>query len=186
MKKIFNNKKWYSLVELSVIIAVITIIAIWASRINFNRLSSKQKLDIFSNKIISKIETTRNNALLWKWIWTNLVIPNKWKIEISSNNSWTINSSYYDWTNWYLYNEDSLIVTSPFYINNIRCSSLTGVISNLSWTTWSIFISWWDLSLSWCTNTNDKILELDVTFWSFRNRITINTLNWLIEKFRIF
>lgn len=186
MKIFSKNKNAFTIVELMVIISIITIIAIWWSQINLNRLSSKQKLEIFNNKIVNLIETTRNNSLLWKWIWNNFIVPDSWRIDLSESNSWTIISSYLSWWTWYNYDDNSLVVYDSYYINNFRCSSLTWVTTNFSAWTWTILISWNDLSLSGCTNPNYKIMLIDLTFGSHRNRIKINTLNWLVESSTLF
>jgi len=48
-----------------VAIAIIGIIALWATSFNFNKVSNGEKLKIFNNNIVSNIETIRNNSLMW-------------------------------------------------------------------------------------------------------------------------
>lgn len=61
-----KNKNAFSLIELVVVIGLITFIALTATSLNFQWLSDKQKLEIFSNRIITQIEAIRNDALVWK------------------------------------------------------------------------------------------------------------------------
>lgn len=63
-----NNKNAFTLVELMVIIVLIIIIILWIKSINFNKLSNEQKSEIFANRIISIIETFRDEDLTWKTI----------------------------------------------------------------------------------------------------------------------
>ncbi|RKW20781.1 type II secretion system protein [Candidatus Gracilibacteria bacterium] len=61
-----KNKNAFSLIELVVVIGLITFIALTATSLNFQGLSDKQKLEIFSNRIITQIEAIRNDALVGK------------------------------------------------------------------------------------------------------------------------
>jgi prepilin-type N-terminal cleavage/methylation domain-containing protein len=65
MKK--NNYKLttaFTLIELMITIAIIAIIILSLNNIDFNKMSSNQRLDMFTNSIITNIENIRNNALL--------------------------------------------------------------------------------------------------------------------------
>lgn len=64
MKKI---NKWFTLVELLVVISLIIIIILALTNFNFNKLSDEQKSEIFANKILSEIETLRDDSISWKW-----------------------------------------------------------------------------------------------------------------------
>lgn len=185
MKKNLSKKVGgFTLIELMVAISLIAIVVIWWYNLDFNRLSWRQRLEIFSNKVISNIETIRNNALLWKWAWINLDIPPEWKIDISSANSWSLSVSFLSWATWYSFPENSLITNRPYQIDNIQCVSLnhTNTWSFLGWT-WTIIVSKWDLSLSWCSDSNNKIIKFDTIFTKDDFTIEVNTLNWLIRKF---
>lgn len=178
-----DTKIAFTLIELLVAITIITIMALWVSSLDFNRLSWKQKLEIFTNNVKTNYESIRNNALSWKWIWNNLDIPKKWKIDFSKSNSWTIITSYSnDWTIWNTYNNTSF--QNSYQILSIRCLKNNWTLDNVlnTWT-WTIELSWINTTLWWdCSNNTSKILEI-----TFRNKtydtkkLEINTLNWLVS-----
>jgi prepilin-type N-terminal cleavage/methylation domain-containing protein len=177
-------KNAFTLIELMVWITIIAIILLWSSNLDFNRLNTKQKLDIFTNNIKSNFETIRNSSLLWKWIWTDLSLPDKWKIEYSTSNSWTIVNSTYSWSRSEL--DNNLIFKPGFSISNIKCLQLDWITQNkdlsTSWT-WIIEFIWSEMKFIWdCTeHITSKILELKVKNKSETKILQINTLNWLVE-----
>lgn len=176
-------RKAFTLTELLVWIAIISIVTLWVTSINFNRLSSKQNLEILTNKIKSNYEFIRNNALSWKWINSNLIVPEKWKMEISLNNSWTIVNSYLTWWLWNPIEHDIVFMRNSS-INKIRCLSLDKTFDNsiINWT-WEIIYEWWNLTLSWwCDNPSSKILEITVENNNIDSKIIeFNIVNWLVE-----
>ncbi len=180
------NKKAVTLIELLVWIWIISILALWMSSINFNRLNSKQKLELFTNSIKINYEEIRNNALAWKWIWTDLEVPKKWKIDYSMNNSWTIITSKLssNWIDWEIFNGNNWIVfQSGYYISNIKCFKSTWEEENelLSTLTWTIEFEWINIKLWWNCNSGSRILELKIKNKTDEKILKINTLNWLIE-----
>lgn len=64
MKK--NNKIAFTMVEIMVVIALITIFYLWITSLNFWQKSNEQKAEILANKIVSEIESYRNDVLFWK------------------------------------------------------------------------------------------------------------------------
>ncbi len=182
-----TSKRAFTLIELLVAITIITILALWATNLDFNRLSNKQKLEIFTNNVKTNYESIRNNALEWKWIGNNLDVPQKWKMDFSSSNSWTIVTSYFDWTSWS--GSTSVDFQNKFWITSIKCKDVNWT---LVWTdlidteTGSIELSGINTQLDWdstnCWNVKSKIIE--VTFWNKINEyktLEINTLNWLVK-----
>ncbi len=170
-----QQKKAFTLIELLVVIAIIWIIILWASSLNFNAMSDKQKSNWFFYKIKTNIETIQNNALIWKAIlvWGDLEVPKKWRIDF--NNSWSGKIvSYYsiDWINFVEYNK---ILPKQFYEIIVKNNSL-----QLN-TTWSILIVWWNLSLTWITSSR-KELEIKTRYKNFEKIFTINTISWVIEE----
>lgn len=183
MKK---NNFWYTLTELIVIIAIIWILAVWASRINFNPQIDKQNSELFTNNIFTSIESVRNNSLLWKWIWSWTILehPEKWIINISTTDNWSINSKYLN--NWVEKNLDDFSVD---FVNNFsKIKELT--CKNLDWTNSSIStnidleFSWNELSLSWCNSPEQRVLEITTKYKNFENIININSTTWLIQKIK--
>lgn len=181
----FLWKKWgFTLIEILTVIAIISIISIWVSNINFNRLSEKQELDIFLNKIINNYEDIRNNSLLWKWIWNSLEVPEKWKIDFSNTWDWKIISYYYSWWlwDWIEYKDNKF--EEYYKINKIECSKLdwedTYYLSN---ETWTIEIEWSNITLTWaCNDKKYKIFNLTMDYKGFQESFEINVLNWIVDK----
>lgn len=185
-----TRKNAFTLVEIMVVVAVITLIIIWGSQLDFSRLSQKQKWDIESVKIISIFEEARNNALLWKSTlsWSTLINPKWWEIRVDeATSSGTISWNYS--LNWIF--TDSIILSNfwwvakkPFYIKNLRCTRIDGTgIQNPAWASIRFLPSskmelrCWSATL----NAQDKILELELSSGTFTNTIRINTLSGTIE-----
>lgn len=190
-----NNKsqKAFTLIELLVIIAIIWTIILWTNLMSFNNISNKQELDTKIIKISSNIELIRNNSLLWKWIWTNLIVPEKYKIDFSTSWSGIIKTYYYSWAisdyvDYTFYDKEIDFSNKFEKISNIKCLDLKQTTENelTSSETWSIIIEWAKLTLSWSCTSNPldidkKILEIEIKRKSDTKKIQINTLNWLIE-----
>jgi prepilin-type N-terminal cleavage/methylation domain-containing protein len=184
MKKSISNLKWFTLIELLVTITIIWILAFWASQINFNRLSDKQKSLILSNDVFSSIESVRNNSLLWKWILTWLTTPEKSIINLQTDWSWSIKINYFSW----------VLSTTPMlsqtWITFWNFSSLSKIICNTSDLSDSgsvanldLVIEWSSLSLSWCTtSTSWTILDIKTKYKTFEETIRINSISWIMEK----
>lgn len=179
MKKKCN---WFTLTELLAVIAIITILATWLSTINFKNISNKQNADIFVNKIISRIETIKNNALVGKWIGTSLQTPYSWEIDIPH---WTGNLSVYTLASSgatrQAYDELSYKLKPQEKIEAINCITFTGTTLPITSTGTIIFqnqnISFTPL----CGNDSYKILELTTSFQWVENIINFNSINGLIN-----
>lgn len=177
--------KAFTLIELIVWIAIVSIMMLWISQIDFNRLSLKQELEILTNNIKSNHELVRNNSLSWKWVWLDLIVPDWWKIGISKIWSWTITNNYLSW--WLRQDLKNEIVFKPWmHISWLRCLQIDWVtedtvIDNTS--TWEILYNGIWLTLSWaCDQTTSKILEITLeNLKTDTKKIEINTLNWIAE-----
>ncbi len=90
MKK--TRKEAFTLIEIMLVLLIIWIILLLTFSLNFSTMSDRQKNEIFTNKIVSKIEEARNNALMWKSIkeaWTyKQEISESWIVEIWD---WSLN-----------------------------------------------------------------------------------------------
>lgn len=179
--KYFKNKYWFTLTEVLIAITIISIMILWVTSIDYNRLSNKQKNEIFVNNIKTNFETIRNYSLSWKWVWVDLIIPNKWQINFSNTSSWKIETKYY--SGWSLYTYNNLDFIDWREISYIECLSLDKNVDNVisSWT-WIIEIKWDKLILAWdCTNSTSKILQIWINFRGNEEILEFNTLNWLVE-----
>ena len=180
----FNKiKKAFTLIELLVGMSILTIIILWTTSIDYNRINNKQQLEFFTYSIKTNFETIRNSTLAWKWIWVNLDIPEKWKIEYSKTNSWMIQSSSYNGSTWEI--QENLFFKPGFSISKIYCL-------DINWdNSWEIFTWTWIIEFEWiniklntdsiCDSDTSKILELVMKYKYDTKNIQINTLNWLIE-----
>lgn len=179
--KLKNINKAFTLIELLVGIAIIGIIILWATNIDYNRLTTKQKLDIFANSVKSSFETVRNNALTWKWIWTNLDVPKNIKIEYSNESSWSILiSTSLDWITWSW--SFSIDFEEGYNIWEMRCLELNwDEDSVITWWTWTIMFEWINITLTWACLIDAKVLEIPISYRSYTKKLEINTLNWLAE-----
>lgn len=175
------NKKWYTLVELMVWVAIIMFLILWMVNINFTSVSDSQKIEIFSLKVLSEIETVRTNSLIWKWIWEDLIVPNLWKIDFSKTWSWYIETFYSTWTladeNWTSYN--NIFFDNFFEIYSISCWKINNSLTDISGT-WTILFQWNDISLK---NDCDwkQLLNLNLKYKIYEKEIDFNTVNWLIK-----
>ena len=174
------SKTAFTLIEILVVISMIMILVIWLSRIDLSKGQDVQQSLSFSQKLQIPIEKTITNALIWKWIWTSLMVPSAWKIDISKANSWTLITSY-TWGSRIQY--ETITAEKLSEISNIRCYDLN---NNLTQTmniteTWTIYITWcqiWTNCIwSW------KIMEIETKYKKlFPHKIRINSVSGIVEK----
>ena len=180
MKK--KSPSAFTLIELLVVIAIVAIIALWITKLNFNTISDKQKLKIVATKIISNFETVRWNALMWKWIWTNLDIPESYQIDFSTTWSWNITTQYLSGTLQTYTDIIPLNFWSNFNeVSKIECAKLDNSTGPLLNNTVSIIIKWGRLSLTGCTDVTSKKINIEIKRKQFTETIQVNTLNGLIS-----
>lgn len=178
-KKINSNA--FTLIELLVWISIIGIILLGTSNINFNSSTNRQKLEIFNNHISAEIERVRNNALIWKWVWVSLTVPEEWKIDFSTNNSWTIITSYLSWT-WI--QDKNFNFTEWRTLSNIKCIELNWASEYIlpSTETWTIIFEWWSYNLGPDCWTYNSKLEIETSYKWLNKTVNFDTVNWLIKK----
>jgi hypothetical protein len=139
---------------------------------------------MFSNDVYSNIEKIRNNAILWKWIWSwTFVYPDKWIIKISTWwTSWTIRWYFSSW--WILQDYSDFkvnFINQYSKISKLICYDIKKTNPNIH-SNIDIEITWNAISLSWCTIPNNKILDIETNYKNFKKIVRINTINWIIEK----
>ena len=175
---------WITIIELLVVIAITWILVIWVSQINRGGLSDRQKIAIFINKLVSNIEVVRNNALIWKGIWLDLVVPQKWKIDFFSSWTWEIITSYdLDWTgSWNVFDKFSVILDKPYFLKSLECLNLSWDLEEVLSQTWSIIIEHNKFFLSWCSDVSSKKLRIVLKHKFFEEAFIVNTINGVIER----
>ena len=157
-----NKIKWFTLIELMIVIAIMSILAISATSLNFNKKTTTEKRDKFLAKIVSIIDTEKLNSKAWKGVFINTKIENPTFSEINIS-SWIININYFTWSdinnmnliwtwetlNYPFFWDDSYSIKSIEYENKDQSSTWTLTDLNIifdniwnniifSWTTWVI------------------------------------------------
>ncbi len=178
-----NWKKYaFTLIELLVVIIIVTILTIWISSLYSKNMWDRQRLNIQTNLLITILDTTKNNALVWKWIWRNLDVPEYYNLEIKKNkdwNQWSLKTSYF--LTW-ITNYPDLSIEN-YDIKNIFCFNLdwTNITESESIT---IKYEWNNISATWCSSESQKLVEVIVWFKSFFSKVKINTITWVIEDIK--
>lgn len=171
----------FTLMEVLTVISILSIIALWASRLDFNRLSQTQKIQIELGKIISTFEEVRNNSLIGRWVGSQLITPSQWQITIeNTNSSGSITAEYLSGTSLEPYT--SWESPFPFSISDMKCSNLD-TSSQVFTSSGVLVFEWWNISLEWCSSI-DKAKILEFTYWVGSNtkRLYINTLSWIVQQ----
>lgn len=180
-----KKNKWFTLIELLIVITIIVILFIASNRVNLNPQIDNQKSREFTNQVQTTIESIRNASLLWKWMWADLIQPSEWFISLSNlptgTNTWSLNVKYL--SGWNLENFSSLLFPIHTEIKELSCYEIWKTNSETK-NEIDLRILWSTLSLSWCTNS---WAILDITTWyknnpNFDRVIEINTVSWLIQR----
>lgn len=180
-----NNKKAFTLIEIMVVIVLLIIFYLWIRSLNFNSKTNEQNLEIFSNKIVSLLENTRNDVLFWK-VKYDSSNPDKFEkifeeeilVDLTQNKIWNvtpprrekIEKIYCNWTetiNWnpnkfkIIFKNDKIYLYPENYnINNTNNTELK------------------------CWNANKFLSKLNIITelnW-IKFEIEIDTVSWLIKK----
>ena len=172
----------FTLVEILVVIAIIGILALWVSRLNFSRMSQVELLNIESIKMLTLIEEMRNNALVWRAISAGWQIPENWRIvfDIDDNrySAWFLRETWL---------APEITINSnirvPFGIMSVRCIWIDNTnlwnMANLG----SIEFGTTGLTtINGCSNDNARILHIELWHWSISRIIRVNTITNVIEE----
>ncbi|PID87662.1 hypothetical protein CSB07_00220 [Candidatus Gracilibacteria bacterium] len=174
--------KAFTLVELMMTITIILIIATNLNTLKLNEINNRQKINIFTNKIITNIETLRNNSLIGRGVDGNLNTPYLTKITLTTSGSGKLIVEYNTGASLPLINntEYSIIPEKPYSIDKIECLKIDDT-SDGATSSGIISIIGDKLSLSGCPNTSrklkvtTKLIENDESF-------SINVVNGLVIK----
>ena len=183
-----KNKNAFSLIELVVVIGLITFIALTATSLNFQWLSDKQKLEIFSNRIITQIEAIRNDALVWKnlydttkKIWFEDI--EQWEIAINKTTA-TLEVTAYP------KQKDISEVKEPRIVTTNKVSTWEKIEAlKCNW-------AWWEKSIDsvkivfertktakviWEGCNENSILQFDLSYSKEKWIIEFDPVSWLVE-----
>ncbi|MFA5916742.1 MAG: type II secretion system protein [Candidatus Gracilibacteria bacterium] len=188
------KKRAFTLIELLVGITIIGIISLGVAKLYGSNIPDKQKLDLFTNKIIGIIDSVKNYALVGKGIGTNLETPKYFKIELSTGglSAGTFTGSYlktyYNTGSTYeSYDEMSINSFNEFYnIHSIKCKKIDDLTDSLDATNGKVDIIFEgsNTTLSGCTNNYYKIVDIELYYKSFRKVIRLNALSGVIEEIK--
>lgn len=176
MKK---NTSGLTLIELVVAVGLIWLLFLAFSWVNFNKNIDNQKANEFYWQILSHIETIKNYSLLWKWVGTNLLTPNKWTLRINNNN---IQTYFQTGSTPELFTGSSVSFDNFENIWPIRCTYLDGSNPEIP-TSIDIDIQGTQMIFTGstlCTN-NHKILEIQTNYKNISKKILINSVSGIIE-----
>lgn len=181
-----KNNFAFTLVEIMVVIVLIMIFFLWIQTLNFWQKSDEQKAEIFANKIISLIETKRNEVLTWRWKIDNNNFKRVKNIEIeykATNNNLIIKE---DWEE-----KTPLNFSVKEEINKVSC---VGYNNSTNMDNFSINFNWDNIETSISENkTSQPILSYTCqTILSFeawvnwkKFKIIFDPVSWLIKKEKI-
>ena len=183
-----KNKNAFSLIELVVVIGLITFIALTATSLNFQWLSDKQKLEIFSNRIITQIEAIRNDALVWKnlydttkKIWFEYI--EQWEIEINKTTA-TLEVTAYP------KQKDISEVKEPRIVTTNKVSTWEKIEAlKCNWAWWEksidsvkIVFEWTKTAkVIWEDCNENSILQFELSYSKEKWIIEFDPVSWLVE-----
>lgn len=181
-----KNLKWFTLIELMVGITVIGILALGWMKLNFNKISDAQYIRIFTGKIISLYETTRNNMLIGRSINTAGTTPSIWKIEIPIWSGKTLTTSYSTWGVYIDYSLGKYVYKAAEWISKINCYTATWTtIGTTTSGTWVILITKDTISFSGtttCDTISTKKIILETFYHSNTGTIEISGLSGIVTS----
>ncbi len=183
-----KNKNAFSLIELVVVIGLITFIALTATSLNFQWLSDKQKLEIFSNRIITQIEAIRNDALVWKnlydttkKIWFEDI--EQWEIAINKTTA-TLEVTAYP------KQKDISEVKEPRIVTTNKVSTWEKIEAlKCNWAWWEksidsvkIVFEWTKTAkVIWEDCNENSILQFELSYSKEKWIIEFDPVSWLVE-----
>ncbi len=200
-----SNKKAFTIMEIVIVMALLSIIFLVTKNLWFNWLSDIERSKWFFNDIKTNFETVQTNSLVGRSIEINdgtIIVPKQWKFEINNEvnsleGSWSIKISYLTGElGTDTYEEYITIPDEKTQGKNYdKFYNITALCQNIndSWTwvfswTWIIKIEWWKL-------TGTGAFESDINCWSQYKGIlittkykgseetfTINTVSWVVEE----
>lgn len=177
-----------TLTELLVAIAVIGIVGVWASMLNFRSLNDKQYLEIFSNKVISEIETLRTNALVGRGVADNsgnLITPEARRFVISE--TWVTTSYMLESSDWEPFSTLSMQDWSrTFTLKGLGCENSKSENLPLSWKDWEIIFRWDKYSFTWACISGTEFyynkLNITLSYGDLTEELSFDTISWLVER----
>lgn len=170
----------FTLIELLVTITLIWILTLSISGMSFSKATIKQNSKIFANKILTSIESIRNNSLIWRSVkgWIPMYKAN---INFTLAWSWQMNISYNTWsTSPFISSTLSIIPEDTYSINKLECLLIDSTLDATT-NSWTISIIWNEFNLIWCWEYT-RILRITTKHKAEEETISINIVNWLVTS----
>lgn len=180
-----NNKKAFTLIEIMVVIVLLIIFYLWIRSLNFNSKTNEQNLEVFSNKIISTLENTRNDVLFWKVKYDSSA-PNKFEktleeevlVDLTQNKIWDVIPLKKEIIEKFSCNWDKNIDWNPSKFKIIFRSDKIYIFPE----NYNINNSTWNSDILKCDNNFLSKLNIITELSWIKFEIEIDTVSWLIKK----
>lgn len=183
------NKKWFTLAELIVSIAITWILILWVTQsilyISENLNNNKNELNIFSDINEFIMDSYKFDYNSWiiisnSWIYQSLLIYDNnfnwvlvWVFSSTGGYNYYLSDNNYVWNNYYGYFK-TIPQTTTWIINN------NSTVKNLNFNNWKTYQNLWVYDFT-IKNTNlTNIYELNIDF--LKNLPPNNTLKQNINK----
>lgn len=169
----------FTLLELLIIISIISILALWVSRLNFWAISQRELLNTEVVRLVAWIEEMRNNAIVGRAYDEDGNFPESWNIYFPDNQNYRL--SYTSW--WSESTIRSVRLREPFEFQSITCTNTTWTDTSTipTWEAWIIFSIDWNVLIEWCSE-NWRIVVIELWAWENTRTMTVNTITWVIQE----
>lgn len=196
-----KNNKWFTLVEILVVILIMWIIAIATMQTVWLKWM-REEIEIRAVKIMAEIEELQFFAISWKWSWNAATseweLPDSWDLEITWDlTGWIPNAdikSYYtiEWEQTHYSDINIADVANDTYIRKVECR-YPNPWSNPPHTLWKddvinikfegVYITEITSINANCSNNPSEIL-IEVWFGpsTYTSTFTIDRIAWIIQK----
>ncbi len=193
------DEKWFTLVELLVVILLIFLITMVTAKVNFSRITETESSDRMVSKVSSIIKTERSNSALWRWFSdpaapTKIINYDYSQIHIST---WSIVVNYYK-SNPFLLLWTWAVLKDPFFSNSSwmykikDLQAITPAWTVYSWSTIDIVfdnitskssVIWTWKTMAWTdvTFTDWIVFKASIWYKSKFNELLFDWRTWMIQ-----
>jgi len=175
MKKNISHKKWFTLIELIIVIAIMTMLLL-AAYVPFDHYKSKQLVKNSAKLISQVLNDSRNSAIYWIASFT-------WNLDIGVL---LLNGGDKIWIYWFPFNETISNYTSPdnkYHLEDINLEKWVKITSS-----WWLFlykaITWsWIYKWNIVNNITDNKIKISVWLWWVKTWIMKNNIEYYTKTY---